>query len=135
MPNDGHPAVISMLVAHPDNMIPESVHATIPHFDLRKEPMPTVSDEVFTRDEVQAIWLELGYTHVLTHAGEIPIPEWLRLHGDHGPDISHWRFNMRDDHAVVDGAVDQDPTGVSSKSFYRGVWRPLKRQPGNIVPA
>jgi hypothetical protein len=89
--------------------------------------MPVVSTHIFTRDEVVAKWLDMGFTHVETMAGEIPLGEWLVLHGDHGPDISRWRFNMRDDHVAVDGAVGQgEPFGVSDR-FYRGVWTPLKR--------
>jgi hypothetical protein len=86
---------------------------------------------VLTREQVQAHWLALGYTHVGTLAGPVPIAKWLEPHEPGQPDPSEWHFELRPDHSPVDGAVaDDDPNGpwkrLSSMHFYRGIWRPLK---------
>jgi hypothetical protein len=79
---------------------------------------------------VQAHWLALGYTHVATLAGPVPIAKWLEPRKP-GPDPFEWHFELRPDHSAVDGAIaDDDPEAawkrLGSEHFYRGIWRPLK---------
>ena len=65
--------------------------------------------QILTIVQLRQRWLELGYTHVQTLAGPTPINDWLQLHGNHGPSLETcWRFELRDDHTAIDGAVDQE---------------------------
>ena len=82
---------------------------------------------VLTREQVQAHWLALGYTHVGTLAGPVAIANWLERH-EHGPDPSCYRFELREDQSAVDGAAQPDDSvwsRIGSEHFYRGIWRPL----------
>ena len=47
---------------------------------------------ILTRREVQDHWLGLGYTHVATLAGPIPIRQWLEPR-EHGPNFDNCRLS------------------------------------------